>query len=133
MSEKKGLSLEELKAALEGEAQKKAQEQEKKIIDLNLQVLNQRHSMRLLGEALDQKDQELFWLFERCRALTNGALCRYCTLVSRCDMLRMRYYGKGLHIPELKKHAEEALLKLCTQKVEKYEAAHPEVKKEETK
>lgn len=80
----KGISLEDFKKQLEGSAQQKVEEQEKYIRKLEGQL--QKAKLKNI-----EQDKEAYFLFNRCRALSQGTLCQYCGLSQRCHDIRMIY------------------------------------------
>lgn len=84
----KGISLEDFKKQLEGSAQQKVEEQEKYIRKLEGQL--QKAKLKNI-----EQDQEAYFLFNRCRALSMGTLCQHCGLSQRCNDIRIIYDAKN--------------------------------------
>lgn len=84
----KGISLEDFKKQLEGSAQQKVEEQEKYIRKLEGQL--QKAKLKNI-----EQDQEAYFLFNRCRALSMGTLCQHCGLSQRCHDIRIIYDAKN--------------------------------------
>jgi DNA-binding transcriptional MerR regulator len=73
----KGMSLEQLKDQLEGDAQKRCAEQEKTIKSLIEQ--NKR-----FAETIQDQQKIIRAIQNRCRALTGGLMCLFCDFKQDC-------------------------------------------------
>ena len=116
---RKGLSLEELRNNLEGEAQKKVQalEEEKNAL---LNSINAKDGqIRHLQGDLERKDKEAYNLFNRCRALSGMTLCSFCGLRVSCAQT-INKYGK-IDLDLMAKQTEEAILATAAQVIMGYE------------
>jgi DNA-binding transcriptional MerR regulator len=74
----KGMSLEQLKEQLEGNAQKRCAEQEKTI--KNLIEQNKR-----MVDLIKDKETEIRQLQNRCYAISRGVLCVFCNIKHKCN------------------------------------------------
>jgi len=121
----KGMSLEEFRNNLEGEAQNKVKELENHI-NLQANSLNaQEMVIRHLKGNIEKKDKQMNSLFNRCRALSGQTMCPYCGLREQCHESMVRY-GKTMPTRE---EVEENLLAKCNDIIKEYESNHPEVVK----
>ena len=73
----KGISLEEFKSKLDTDAQSRCLNQEKTVKELYKQK-------EKLIELLKDKEVEITQLQNRCRTLSNGALCIFCGSKNTC-------------------------------------------------
>ena len=75
------MNLDEMKAALASEATKKAEEQEREIKLLQL-------DLKRANEQIKEYQDMLRIMFNRCIALTKGAMCFFCGHRDSCDNIR---------------------------------------------
>ena len=61
-------------------------------IELELQVLNLKHNLEMLGKALDEKDKLIMGLCIRCSNLTKMKECHCCEFKRTCDTIRRLGY-----------------------------------------
>lgn len=130
----KGMSLEELRNNLEGDAQKKVQTLEERVKQLEKEKQDLLTTRNGLRNDIVNMEKESYYLFNRCRALSQGTMCQFCGLRYRCCYIRNRYADPKIEkvtdaivngtINDL---AEEMLTQMCEQIKEKYETEHPEV------
>ena len=126
----KGMSLEELRANLEGDAQKTVKEQAEKIIKLEKEINKLRSYEDVLKQDISEKDRINYCLFNRCRALSGGSLCTHCNLFGHC-LLTINKYGKIYSIENLEIKLKKDLLHYCNEVTSSYEKEHPEFFKQE--
>lgn len=130
---KNGMSLEELRNNLEGDAQQKVLKLETRVKHLELEYHDMLKARNSLHEEIIIREKESYYLFNRCRALSHMTICPFCGIRGRCNDIRYRYaepktekimdaYLSG----NLEKLAEESLLNTCAQVKAEYEATHPE-------
>ncbi len=75
------MNLEELKSALASDATEKVKEQEAEVKRLKKEIAKK-------DSYLKEKDEMLRHMFNRCRTLTQGAMCIFCGYQWTCDALR---------------------------------------------
>ena len=78
------MNLEEMKAALASDATKKVKEQEVEIKRLKKELAKN-------DGYLKEKEEMLRYMFNRCIALTRGAMCILCDCQGACDAIRSVY------------------------------------------
>ena len=93
------MNLEELKSALASDATEKVKEQEAEIKRLKKELAN-------TDSYLKEKDEMLRHMFNRCRALTQSAMCIFCGYCGACDALRS-VFNKNSHNGERKENATD--------------------------
>lgn len=55
--------------------------------DKDLQILNLKHNLDLLGKGLNSKDKMLKLMYTRCALLTNQEYCAICELHFNCTLI----------------------------------------------
>lgn len=116
----KGMSLEEFRNNLEGDAQKKVKELEEKIAVQNNTINALASEKRHFHQTLEVKDKQMNNLFNRCRVYSSPHLCPFCGLRGECGK-SMKEYGS---LPT-KEEAREHLWKSCLETMRQYEEKNP--------
>lgn len=75
------MNLEELRNSLASDATEKVKEQENEIKRLKKELAQK-------DSYLKEKDEMLRHMFNRCRTLTQGAMCIFCGYRGCCDAIR---------------------------------------------
>jgi len=74
---KDGISLEQLKEKMDSQAQR--------------DVVELKEKLAKAEKLLEKRDQEAYFLMNRCTPLSGDALCTYCGVKMRCILLRKKY------------------------------------------
>jgi len=97
----KGLSLEDFKKQLDSDAQQTVITQKGQIEELEKKIERQQRKIY-------QQNEEAYYLFKRCSALTSNTMCQYCGISQRCHDVCSIFDAK------LKgKHAETSVIDDC--------------------
>ena len=130
----KGMSLEDLRNNLEGDAQKKLALAEEEINALKNSLNAKESQIRHLRGEIESKDKQSYYLFNRCRALSRETMCQFCGIRYQCAVIRHRYADpktekitNAIVDGSINNLARDLLIERCEQIKEQYESEHPEV------
>lgn len=130
----KGMSLEELRNNLEGDAQKKLTKAEEEIQNLKNKNKALEGALYNTRKEVEEKDKQSYYLFNRCRALSRETMCPFCGIRYQCISIRHRYADQktekitnAMVDGSIDSLARDMLIEMCEHIKEQYETEHPEV------